>query len=117
MQTCTMKPAIGASCCRNCVPQQCFVGQRLRVPGRRRCAAVTSAYKIAVLPGDGIGPEISKVAIDVLSAAGNAENVQMDFTYGLIGGAAIDALGSPFPPETLQLCKSSDAVLLAAIGG
>lgn len=70
-----------------------------------------------MLPGDGIGPEISKVAVDLLKVAGNKEGVDFQFTDALIGGAAIDATGSPLPDETLQICRDSDAVLLAAIGG
>jgi 3-isopropylmalate dehydrogenase len=72
---------------------------------------------VAVLPGDGIGPEITKVALKVLSAAGKAEGEAFEFTEALIGGAAIDATGSPLPQETLDVCKASDSVLLAAIGG
>jgi len=74
-------------------------------------------YKIAVLPGDGIGPEISKVAVSLLKKAGEREDVEFQFTEALIGGAAIDATGSPLPEETLHACRESDAVLLAAIGG
>lgn len=57
------------------------------------------------------------VALDVLRAAGKAEGEEFIFKEALIGGAAIDATGDPYPDETLQICKSSDAVLLAAIGG
>ena len=74
-------------------------------------------HRIAVLPGDGIGPEIMKVALDVLSAAGEKEGENFEFNEALIGGAAIDATGDPYPEETMQICKASDAVLLAAIGG
>ena len=75
------------------------------------------ACNIAVLSGDGIGPEISRVAVDLLKVAGDIEGVNFEFTDALIGGAAIDATGSPLPEETLQICRTSDAVLLAAIGG
>lgn len=74
-------------------------------------------YKIAVLPGDGIGPEITKVALKALEAAGRKADVSFTFNEALIGGAAIDATGKPLPEETLEQCKASDAVLLAAIGG
>lgn len=74
-------------------------------------------FKIAVLPGDGIGPEITKVALRALQAAGQKANVSFSFSEALIGGAAIDATRQPLPDETLEQCKSSDAVLLAAIGG
>jgi hypothetical protein len=85
----------------------------------RHCKALTvcRVCKIAVLPGDGIGPEIAKVAVSTLQAAGELEGVDFRFTEAHIGGAAIDAAGSPLPEETLQVCRSSDAVLLAAIGG
>jgi 3-isopropylmalate dehydrogenase len=56
-------------------------------------------------------------ALKVLTAAGAKEGEEFEYNRALIGGAAIDATGSPLPKETLDLCKSSDAVLLAAIGG
>ncbi len=74
-------------------------------------------YKIALLSGDGIGPEIMKVAVAVLQAIAPRFNITFAFETALVGGAAIDATGHPLPDETLQLCKSSDAVLLAAVGG
>lgn len=74
-------------------------------------------YKITLLPGDGIGPEIITVAVDVLKLIGEQFNLNFEFTEALIGGAAIDATGNPLPDETLNICKQSDAVLLAAIGG
>ena len=92
----------------------------LRTPASHRpCvrAAAGPARRVCLLPGDGIGPEITAAAVDVLTAAGAAEGVTFDFETALIGGAAIDAAGSPFPPETLAACKRSEAVLLAAIGG
>ncbi|MEE8125481.1 MAG: 3-isopropylmalate dehydrogenase [Nitrospirales bacterium] len=72
---------------------------------------------IAVLPGDGIGPEIMPQAIRVLEAIGKTFGHQFDLSYGQVGGAAIDATGFPLPPDTLELAKSSDAVLLGAVGG
>ena len=77
----------------------------------------TQNYRITLLPGDGIGPEIIKVAVNVLEVIGTQFNLQFDFTEALMGGAAIDATGNPLPDETLTICKQSDAVLLAAIGG
>lgn len=74
-------------------------------------------YKITLLPGDGIGPEIMKVAVAVLQAIAPKFDLTFAFETALIGGAAIDATGHPLPDETLQLCKNSDAVLLAAVGG
>jgi 3-isopropylmalate dehydrogenase len=78
---------------------------------------LTNEYHIALLPGDGIGPEVLAEARGVLDAV--AERFGHAFTYreGLIGGAAIDATGEPLPAETLELCRSSDAVLLGAVGG
>jgi len=74
-------------------------------------------YNITILPGDGIGPEIMKVATAALEVAGKKNDIEFGFTEALVGGAAIDAHGVPLPDETLEICKSSDAVLLAAIGG
>ena len=72
--------------------------------------------KIAVLPGDGIGPEVTQQAVKALKAV--AEIFGHDFQYeeGLIGAAAIDVTGNPFPQATEDLCKSSDAILFGAIG-
>jgi 3-isopropylmalate dehydrogenase len=78
---------------------------------------MTKSYRITLLPGDGIGPEITKVAVDVLKAVGQKCNLSFNFQEALIGGAAIEATGNPLPPETLAACKDSDAVMLAAIGG
>ncbi|MBX9973244.1 3-isopropylmalate dehydrogenase [Cytobacillus firmus] len=73
--------------------------------------------RIAVLPGDGIGKEVVKGAIEVLQAVGERFGHQFQFSYGKIGGSAIDAAGTPLPDETLELCKESDAVMLGAVGG
>jgi 3-isopropylmalate dehydrogenase len=73
--------------------------------------------KIAVLPGDGIGPEIVAEAIKVLSFLNSGMNLGLTFDNALIGGAAYDAFGTPLPQQTLNLCKNSDAVLLGAVGG
>ena len=74
-------------------------------------------YRITLLPGDGIGPEIMGVAVAVLNRVGEQLDLQFEFKEALMGGAAIDATGNPLPDETLAACKDSDAVLLAAIGG
>ena len=76
-----------------------------------------TAFKIAVLPGDGIGPEIVAEAVKVLKVIGEKYAVSFQFTNGLIGGAAYDAVGHPLPEETVELCENSDAILLGAIGG
>jgi 3-isopropylmalate dehydrogenase len=70
------------------------------------------AVTIAVLPGDGIGPEITAPTLEVLSELGDFEFAEYEF-----GGAAIDACGTPLPDETLAACRAADAVLLAAAGG
>ncbi len=73
-------------------------------------------FNIAVLPGDGIGPEIIDQAKKVVTAVGNKFNHKFNFRNGLVGAIAIDKTGDPFPADTLELCKSSDAVLFGAIG-
>jgi len=73
---------------------------------------------IAVLPGDGIGPEVTQAAVDVLKAVAQKDGgYHFAFAEHAIGGAAIDAYGDPLPPQTLAACKSADAVLLGAVGG
>jgi 3-isopropylmalate dehydrogenase len=74
-------------------------------------------YRITLLPGDGIGPEIMAVAVDVLQSVGQQFDLHFEFRSALIGGSAVDATGEPLPAETLEACRQSDAVLLAAIGG
>ncbi|BAY18302.1 3-isopropylmalate dehydrogenase [Anabaenopsis circularis NIES-21] len=78
---------------------------------------MTQNYRITLLPGDGIGPEIMAVAVDVLKVVGTKFDIEFAFQEALIGGAAIDATGEPLPTATLDTCRDSDAVLLAAIGG
>jgi len=78
---------------------------------------MTQNYRITLLPGDGIGPEIMSVAVDVLKVVGNRFDLSFEFSTALIGGAAIDATGEPLPAVTLDMCRNSDSVLLAAIGG
>lgn len=72
---------------------------------------------ITVLPGDGIGKEITKGAVEVLKAVAGRYGHSFQFEYGLIGGSAIDETGSPLPEETIEKCKKSDAILLGAVGG
>ncbi|WP_199425640.1 3-isopropylmalate dehydrogenase [Thermaerobacillus caldiproteolyticus] len=74
-------------------------------------------YRIAVLPGDGIGKEVTKGAVEILQAVATRFHHQFEFVYGLIGGEAIDQKGTPLPDETLAMCRQSDAVLLGAVGG
>ena len=73
--------------------------------------------KIAVIPGDGIGPEVVEQTIVVLNAVGRKFNHRFYFEEVLMGGTAIDAVGVPLPDETLEICRNSDAVLLGAVGG
>jgi 3-isopropylmalate dehydrogenase len=73
-------------------------------------------FNIAVLPGDGIGPEIIEQAIKTIAAAGKKYNHIFNFKYALVGATAIEKTGSPLPAETLEICKWSDAVLFGAIG-
>ena len=72
--------------------------------------------KIAVLAGDGIGPEISEQGVAVMQAVCNKFGHEVSFTPALCGAAAIDAVGDPFPEETFQICRDSDAVLFSAVG-
>lgn len=72
--------------------------------------------QIAVLPGDGIGPEIIGQAVKVLDKL-IEQGLDADYEYGLLGGSAYDAHGSPYPEATQTLCRKADAVLLGAVGG
>ncbi|MBR6106625.1 MAG: 3-isopropylmalate dehydrogenase [Oscillospiraceae bacterium] len=74
-------------------------------------------YQIAVLGGDGIGPEITECAVAVLKKTAEKSGISLQFTPYLIGGCAIDAVGVPLPEETVQGCLASDSVLLGAVGG
>ncbi|WP_169752406.1 3-isopropylmalate dehydrogenase [Campylobacter mucosalis] len=74
-------------------------------------------YRICVIKGDGIGPEIVDEAIKVLDVVSDKFGFSIDYDYKLMGGAAYDVFGEPLPDETLQSALSSDAVLFGAIGG
>ena len=73
-------------------------------------------HRVVLLPGDGIGPEITAVTRQLLDVVADRHGFQLDFDEQLIGGAAIDATGDPLPDKTLDACRSADAVLMAAIG-
>lgn len=73
--------------------------------------------KIAVIKGDGIGPEVVNQGLKVLRTIGEKYNCKFEFKEALLGGAAIDKTGVPLPQETIDICKSQDAVLLGAVGG
>lgn len=74
-------------------------------------------YRIAVLAGDGIGPEITAQARRALGRAGERFGFALRYEEALLGGCAIDAAGLPLPPETVDCCKNADATLLGAVGG
>lgn len=75
------------------------------------------SFTIAVLPGDGIGPEIVPVTVKVLDSVGRLHGLAFTFKEALVGGAALDRFGKPLPDETLALAIEADAVLLGAVGG
>lgn len=72
--------------------------------------------KIAVLPGDGIGPEISKQGVDVMTAVCEKFGHTVSYKYAICGADAIDKVGDPFPQETFEICRDADAVLFSAVG-
>jgi 3-isopropylmalate dehydrogenase len=76
-----------------------------------------ATYKIAVLPGDGIGQEVTPQAQRVLQTVAKATGIGLEFETALVGGAAIDATGRPLPPASLSLCQSAHAILFGSVGG
>lgn len=74
-------------------------------------------FNIAVLAGDGIGPEVMTEALRVLEAISRKFSLTFDFNHQLVGGAAIDATGKALPPETLKACEDADAILFGSVGG
>lgn len=77
---------------------------------------MVNTYKIAVLSGDGIGPDVIEQGIKTLKAVSDKFGHKFEFNYGLIGGIAVDKTGVPLPEETIELAKKSDAVFLGAVG-
>ena len=75
------------------------------------------SLKFAVLPGDGIGPEVMEVALEVLKATGERYNFSLDYEEADIGGIAIDNQGTAFPDSTHQICQAADAILFGSVGG
>ena len=73
-------------------------------------------FKIAVLAGDGIGPEISTVGVDVMTAVCEKFGHKVNYEYAICGADAIDKVGDPFPEATYEVCKNEDAVLFSAVG-
>ena len=74
-------------------------------------------FRVAVLPGDGIGPEVTAEAVKVLKSIEEVSGPAFRFQAGLIGGSAVDATAAPLPPETISICNNSQAILLGAVGG
>lgn len=74
-------------------------------------------YKVALLPGDGIGPEVMDAAVSVMECLAAQFKVNFEFTSCLAGGGSIDKYGTPLTDDTLEACRAADAVLLGAIGG
>jgi len=74
-------------------------------------------FNLAVLPGDGVGPEVTAEAVKVLKAVGSRFGHNFNLHHGLVGGVAIDETGVALSQDTLKMCQSSDAVLLGAVGG
>lgn len=75
------------------------------------------SYKVAVIPGDGIGPEVIDETVRVLNKIGEIYKHDFEFEFLSAGGCAIDEVGIPLPEKTLEVCKNSEAVLLGAVGG
>jgi 3-isopropylmalate dehydrogenase len=75
------------------------------------------SFRVAVLPGDGIGPEVVAQGVEVLRKAAAMAEIGMELQWGVAGGQAIDAWGDPLPEATQQLCRESDAILFGAVGG
>jgi len=78
---------------------------------------MSKTYRIVLLPGDGIGPEVVTEARKTLEALTSIFDLIFDFSEQLIGGIAIDETGDPLPEETLRACQQADAILLGAVGG
>jgi 3-isopropylmalate dehydrogenase len=77
----------------------------------------TTTYRIALIPGDGVGPEVVAGAVSVLEAAGTRFGFGFEWTELVVGGAGIDAYGVACRPEDVEACRAADAVLLGAVGG
>lgn len=78
---------------------------------------VSKTYRVVLLPGDGIGPEVTSAAVQVLNRVAELEGVSFSYATHAIGGAAIDEFGDPLPEAVLEACRQADAVLLGAVGG
>ncbi len=78
---------------------------------------MSRTYKLAVLPGDGIGPEVMHEAIKILDHVAARSGFTFAYNHQLVGGAAIDAMGKALPAETIAACEASDAILFGSVGG
>ncbi len=78
---------------------------------------MSEVYQIAVLPGDGIGPEVMQEARKVLDCLSEKEGLSFEFTEKLVGGAAIDDSGHPLPQDTVSACEAADSILFGSVGG
>jgi 3-isopropylmalate dehydrogenase len=78
---------------------------------------MADTFKVAVLPGDGIGPEVMAEALRVLDAVEKKYNVTFERTLANVGGAGIDKEGKALPDTTVDICKKSDAILFGSVGG
>lgn len=78
---------------------------------------MSRTYNLAVLPGDGIGPEVMAEAIKVLDTVAAKSDMSFSYNHQLVGGAAIDAVGKALPAETISACEASDAILFGSVGG
>ena len=78
---------------------------------------VFKVFKVAVLPGDGIGPEVMTEALKVLDAVESRYGVKFTRTHANVGGAGIDLEGKALPQSTVDICKGSDAILFGSVGG
>ena len=83
----------------------------------RTSPPLVRSLTVALLPGDGIGPEVVAEGARILRALAGRFGHTLELSEGLIGGCALDARGTPLPPETIDLCQNADAVLLGAVGG
>lgn len=78
---------------------------------------MSGSFRIALMPGDGVGVEVTPEAVRVLETVGRRAGIGLEFEPALVGGAAIDATGTPLPESALALCKAADAILFGAVGG
>ena len=76
-----------------------------------------TTHRIAVLSGDGIGPEVTAEAVKVLKTVARQARVSLEFEEALVGGCAIDATGEPLPPTSLELCRKAQAIMFGSVGG